>query len=142
MLSNLDRVRAEHAEILAIVLEIRHLLDPTVIKSKATALRELIDDLTRRTLAHLLLEDRCLYREMLLSQHDETRALAQQYVDCMGSTAEDLRNFTLHWPTAAAIASAPKQFCDETKHLLEALEMRISREEQHLYPKVELVAFA
>jgi hypothetical protein len=137
MLNNLDHLRAEHAEILTITAESVHLLDPPMVKKKTTLLQELIAELTKRTLAHLLLEDRCLYREMLLSPHDETRTLAQQNIVCMGNFAENLKNYMHSWHSAKRMAAFPKKFCEDTKRILEALELRINREECMLYPKAE-----
>jgi hypothetical protein len=139
MLTNLDQLRAEHAEILTISAEIEHLLDPRGIRRKAPLLQDLISELIRRTLSHLLLEDRCLYQEMLLSPHDETRELAQQHVVSMGNLAENLRDYVRAWPASASIANAPEKFCTETAHMLHALESRINREERVLYPKAERV---
>ncbi len=137
MLNNLDHLRAEHADILAITAEITHLLNPPAIKKKAPLIQELITELTRRTLAHLLLEDRCLYQEMLLSPHDETRTLAQQNIVCMGNIAENLRDYVRAWQSPGRMISLPEKFCEDTRHIIDALELRINREERALYPKAE-----
>lgn len=140
MLTNLDHLRAEHAEILTIAGEIEHLLDPDTVKQKAILLAELVNHLTRRTLAHLLLEDRCLYQEMLSSEHDETREMAQQYIVRMGNIAENLKDYICAWPDSERIASSVDTFCKETRYLLETLETRIDHEETALYPKAEMVS--
>lgn len=137
MLDNLDHFRAEHAEILTVVEEMRHLLTPSAVKKKSAILEELVTELTRLTLAHLLQEDRCLYQEMLLSSHDETRALAQQHVVSMGNIAENLRDYVRSWQSSEQIKADPAAFCEDTRHVLEALEIRIGREEKVLYPRVE-----
>lgn len=140
MLNNLDRLRAEHAEILSITAEIKHLLNPADVKAKLPLFHELIATLTRRTLAHLLLEDRCLYQEMLLSSYDDTRRLAQEYSDCMGNIASSLKEYANAWESSELILSHPEEFCKATRRMLEILESRINREEQMLYPMAEMAS--
>lgn len=137
MLGNLDHFRSEHVEILAVVEEMQHLLTPSAVTKKSAILEELVTELTRLTLAHLLQEDRFLYQEMLLSAHDETRALAQQHVASMGNIAENLRDYVRSWQSSEQIKADPAAFCDDTKRILETLEIRIGREEKLLYPRVE-----
>jgi len=140
MLNNLDRLRADHVEILTIIAEIQHLLQPSTVRKKAEIVQELVLELTRRTLSHLLLEDKCLYQEMLISTHDETRALAQKHVVSMGSMAGHLRDYVKAWPSQEKIISLPERFCDESRYVLEALQLRINREEHVLYPKAESIS--
>ena len=137
MLNNLDHLRAEHAEILTTVAELNHLLQPSTVRKKAQLIQELVAELTRRTLSHLLLEDRCLYQEMLISQHDETRAIAQQHIISMGSMAEQLRDYVQLWHSYDCITARPEKFCEESQRILKALETRINREERVLYPRAE-----
>lgn len=109
MRSNLDRLRAEHAEILTIAGEIEHLLEPRIVKKKASLLAGLVGE------------------------------MAQRYAVCMGNIADSLKDYIRAWPDSGSIASSADAFCKDTKRLLEALETRINREEQTLYPKAELV---
>lgn len=79
---------------------------------------------------------------MLASEHDETRAMAQQYTVCMGNLARDLRDYISAWPDAVRIASSAAEFCTDTQHLLDMLETRINREERALYPQAEQLVSA
>lgn len=139
MRSNFDHLRAEHADILALIEQIQHLLEPDIVKKKAKSLHDMITHLGKKTLAHLLLEDRCICQEMLLSSHDETRMLAQQHVASMGSMAQHMRDFLQSWPSFERISVQPKDFCKESTMILSSLQARINREEQVLYPKAEAV---
>lgn len=139
MRNNFDHLRVEHADILALIEQIRHLLEPEIVKKKSKFLYDMIANLSRKTLAHLLLEDRCICQEMLLSSHDETRMLAQQHVASMGSMAQHMRDFLESWPSFERISAQPKDFCKESNVILSSLEARINREEQVLYPKAEAV---
>ncbi len=85
MLNNSDRLRADHIEILAIIAEIQHLLQPSTVQKKTKIVQELVLELTRRTLSHLLLEDGYVYQEMLFSAHDDTYMLAQRHIISIGS---------------------------------------------------------
>ncbi|MBN8530322.1 MAG: hypothetical protein J0L97_00460 [Alphaproteobacteria bacterium] len=68
-----------------------------------------------------------------------TRKLARRYAVSMGDMADRLRDYIRLWSSAEAIALHPRLFCDATKELLENLEIRIGREEEHLYPASDVV---
>jgi hypothetical protein len=140
MSRNLDNLRDDHIQILAIIAEIRCFLDPTTVQKKASLVQNLVSRLTQKTLSHLLLEDRFLYQEMLISTHDETRNLAQQHIASMGSIASQLRDYIQTWCSQEDMVSLPEQFCVESRQMLEALQQRIAREEDVLYPKAEAFA--
>ena len=136
---HLDSLRSDHIEILSIIAEIQHFLDPETIKQKAEAVQSLVTCLTQKTLSHLLLEDRLFCQEMLISTHDETRNLAQQHIANMGNMATQLKDYIQTWQNEDNIRLLPERFCAESKMLLESLQQRINREEQVLYPKVEAI---
>jgi hemerythrin-like domain-containing protein len=136
---HLDSLRSDHIEILSIIAEIQHFLEPETIKQKATAVQNLVARLTQKTLSHLLLEDRFFCQEMLISTHDETRNLAQQHIANMGSMATQLKDYIQTWQSEDDIRLLPERFCVESKSLLNFLQQRINREEQVLYPKAEAI---
>lgn len=136
---HLDSLRSDHIEILCIIAEIQHFLEPETIKQKATAVHNLVARLTQKTLSHLLLEDRFFCQEMLISTHDETRNLAHQHIANMGSMATELKDYIQTWQSADDIRLLPERFCSESKSLLDFLQQRINREEQILYPKAEAI---
>lgn len=136
---HLDSLRSDHIEILSIIAEIQHFLEPEIIKQNATAVQNLVARLTQKTLSHLLLEDRFFCQEMLISTHDETRNLAQQHIANMGNMATQLKDYIQTWQNEDNIRLLPERFCAESKMLLESLQQRINREEQILYPKVEAI---
>lgn len=137
---NLDRFRHEHAEILGVAYEIRHLLQPNHVSKNAGMLHALLAQLTRKTLAHLLHEDRSVYQELLLSEHEPTRMLARNHVQSMSCFADGLKNYLHHWPDIQVLKRKPKQFCEQTEALIADLERRIDYEERGLYPFSEGVA--
>lgn len=83
---------------------------------------------------HLSLEDDHLYPEMIYSGNRQTAAMAARFASEMGDFAERMEEFALHWSTSAAIATWFDEFRDETFTIFVALETRIRRENQQLYP--------
>ncbi len=133
-MKNLDHFRHEHAEILGIAYEIRHLLQPDHVSKNAGMLHALLAQLTRKTLAHLLHEDRSVYQELLLSEHEPTRMLARNHAQSMGCFADSLKHYLNDWPDTQTLSRKPKQFCEQTQALITDLERRIDHEERGLYP--------
>ncbi|MBN8543679.1 MAG: hemerythrin domain-containing protein [Alphaproteobacteria bacterium] len=139
-MKDLERFRNEHAEILGIAYEIRHLLQPNHVPDNASILHALIAKLMRKTLAHLLQEDRSVYQELLLSEHEPTRMLARNHVQNMGSFADGLKSYLQEWPDTQTLKNKPEQFCEQTETLIANLERHIDQEERSLYPFSEAMA--
>ena len=62
------------------------------------------------------------------------------YPDLMGGLAERLEEFAMHWSTSPGIAARFGEFREETRELFAALETRILRENQQLYPLADRLA--
>ncbi len=54
--------------------------------------------------------------------------------------AGHLRDYVKAWLSQERIISLPQRFCDESHHILAALQLRIKHEEYVLYPKAEVVS--
>ena len=89
---------------------------------------------------HLTVEDDYLYPELIGSDDPRTAALARRFAREMGGIAERLEEFAMHWSASAGIAARFGEFRDEARHLFAALETRIRRENQQLYPLADRLA--
>lgn len=131
----IERLRAEHAAIetlsrfLLALVAAPHPPRPTELAAMRGMLR---DTLVR----HLKCEDWALYPRMQSSGDAEVMRIARIFVDEMGHIAGDFAAYDARW-TPEAVEADWDAFRGETIGILEALGMRIEREEQQLYPLAE-----
>ena len=128
-------LRAEHAELLRLAGKYAALIArPT--PPAAAELRDLRQLFAKKLLAHLMQEDWVLYPALQKSPDARTVAIARSFVEEMGGLVDAFRQWSSRWTVAAATADWPG-FCNETRGLLTALELRIRRENRELYPLLE-----
>lgn len=131
----IERLRAEHAAIetlsrfLLALVAAPHPPRPTELAAVRGMLR---DTLVR----HLKCEDWALYPRMQSSGDAEVMRIARIFVDEMGHIAGDFAAYDARW-TPEAVEADWDGFRGETIGILDALGMRIEREEQQLYPLAE-----
>ena len=131
----IERLRAEHAAIetlshfLMAMVAAPHPPRPTELAAVRGMLR---DTLVR----HLKCEDWALYPRMQSSGDAEVMRIARIFVDEMGHIAGDFAAYDARW-TPEAVEADWDAFRGETIGILDALGMRIEREEQQLYPLAE-----
>ena len=131
----IERLRAEHAAIetlsrfLLALVAAPHPPRPTELAAVRGMLR---DTLVR----HLKCEDWALYPRMQSSGDAEVMRIARIFVDEMGHIAGDFAAYDARWTPEAGEADWDA-FRGETIGILDALGMRIEREEQQLYPLAE-----
>ena len=136
----IERLRAEHAAIetlsrfLTAMVAASHPPRPTELAAVRGMLR---DTLVR----HLKCEDWALYPRLRSSGDTEALRIATIFVDEMGHIAGDFTAYDARW-TPEAVEADWGGFCSETSGILDALGMRIEREEQQLYPLAERLATA
>jgi hypothetical protein len=131
----IERLRAEHAAIetlsrfLLALVAAPHPPRPTELAAVRGMLR---DTLVR----HLKCEDWALYPRMQSSGDAEVMRIARIFVDEVGHIAGDFAAYDARW-TPEAVEADWDAFRGETIGILDALGMRIEREEQQLYPLAE-----
>lgn len=86
---------------------------------------------------HLAQEDKSLYPSMIKSGDERVAAVAERFVAEMGGLAESLGVFASRWSNSAAIASNFDDFRRESRIIIGALDSRIARENEELYPLVD-----
>ena len=138
MVHEMRRLRAEHAALATLsgfLMELVATPEPPR-PTELAAVRGMFRDTLVR---HLKCEDWILYPRLKASGDVELQRLAREFVGEMGHLAEDFTAYDTRW-TEAVIARDWAGFCSETKTILDAIEMRIEREEAELYPAVEALA--
>lgn len=135
LVHEMRRLRAEHAA-LATLSDFLMTIVAAPVPPRATELAS-VRGMFRDTLVrHLKCEDWILYPRLKASGDPDLRRLAAEFVGEVGHIAEDFIAYDTRW-TEVAIAADWLGFCAETEAVLDAIGMRIEREEADLYPAAE-----
>jgi len=86
---------------------------------------------------HFAQEDCLLYPAMIAGDSLEAAHLAYQYQLEMGGLAQQFEAYMRRWSVSAAINATFEDFCAETRTILAALDARIDRENEILYPAAD-----
>ncbi len=87
--------------------------------------------------AHLALEDRGIYPQLLAHDNEKVRLMAQIYQAEMGGLGHDFEILSRRWGTLAQVEADPLGFTREVTDLCERVDHRISREDHGLYTLVD-----
>ncbi|WP_172840830.1 hemerythrin domain-containing protein [Allosphingosinicella indica] len=89
--------------------------------------------------AHLNGEDWMMYPRIRAGQDARAAAVADRFVAEMGALSRDYAAYDRQWTGTAAAADWPA-FRAATSAILDALAIRIAREEEELYPLLDVLA--
>lgn len=134
-LSDIQELRQEHAALVEIVGR----LSAAVDAPESPPMVELFDlrrELSSTLTAHLKAEDWALYPRLMESGNPVISATAKSFSDEMGGLAAAFGVYTQRWD-AMSIKGNWNGFCLETRDIIAALTMRITRENRDLYPLVD-----
>lgn len=134
------QLRTEHAELVRLSRKLRVHLYPT----RPQQLEELLlcrDRFHALLVAHRNNEDRLLYPRLARHGDPAVAALAARFTREMGALEDEVGRWMAKW-TPGAIAPGWDAFRTETEELLDALSVRIVRENRELYPLIERAAMA
>ena len=98
-------------------------------------------ELSSILIAHLGDEDMHLYPQLLGSNVPHIASTARTFSDEMGGLAGDYRAHCEKW-TAKAMAGDWPGYCIDCRQILDALTVRITRENRELYPLLQMFARA
>ena len=134
-MSNLARLREEHAQLIAIVRRLGAMIakDSPPPAAELTALRR---ELRSMLIRHLKAEDWILYPRLLDSPDPVIAETALRFNTEMGGLAAAFLVYAEKWGSMAIEKDWPG-YCLETAAIAEALTRRITRENQELYPLIE-----
>lgn len=135
MAHEMRRLRAEHV---AIVTLSRFMMGMVTspIPPRPTELASVRGMLSETLVRHLKCEDWALYPRLKARGDPELSRMANEFVDEMGHIAAQYTAYDARWTPEMVEAYWP-DFCEETIGILEALGMRIEREDDELYPAAE-----
>jgi hemerythrin-like domain-containing protein len=104
---------------------------------EAFKIRHELSILSSKLTIHLAMEDKALYPYLLKSQNLTVEKTAKQFMDEMGNLVTTFKEYNHKWFHTNLIRAQFEEFRTETDLILQALKLRIKREENELYPLVE-----
>jgi len=131
--SNTERYRAQHAEILRLASDLKRHLSPATLAADAGPARHILSELSGKLLMHLAAEDNVFYPQMLRSADTKTRALTRRFVAEMHPIADAFKQYAARWGNARTIQDNAESFVRETQRIIQVLGERIRREHVELY---------
>jgi hypothetical protein len=131
--SNTERYRAQHAEILQLATDLKRHLSPATLAADAGPARHILSELSGKVLMHLAAEDNVFYPQMLKSADAKTRALTRRFAAEMHPISDAFKRHAVRWGSARAIQANAEAFVRETQRIIQVLIERIRREHVELY---------
>jgi hypothetical protein len=131
-----ESLSKEHAELASLAHELITITSGD--SAPNSGLPEIRWKLNRHLMAHLVKEDRLLYPALQSSGDAAIAAIAKRFADEMGGLADGYRAYMAAWPSER-IAQDWLAFQLETRNIVDALSLRIEREERYLYPLLGVV---
>lgn len=133
MASKTESYRKHHTEVRALAARIENLLDPVSINTDPEPVATVTRELFGKFGVHLAIEDAALYPRMISHGDPNLRRVAQAFQQEMGGLKVQFEDYKQRWPGPTAIAGNPREFVNDTRKVLAALQHRIGREDTELY---------
>lgn len=122
---------SDHAEIARRARQVRD--EAQRGAAAAVEAQQAIGSLSQLLRAHLVAEDRVVYRRLLACRDCGVAEMARAARQSFATLARDWRRYAMRW-TAAAIVADSETFLSATEAMLRQLEARIAFEDETLYP--------
>ena len=136
-MANINNLERQHLEIKDSVLIIKQGVNSKDINTNIDILVREINILAGKLNIHMNSEDKFLYPTLIKSDDKDLKQIAKQYSEEMGSIHTGFNSFKSKFNTKTKILSDVDGFLKESKEIIKLLEERISKEENHLYPKIK-----
>lgn len=133
---NLDILKKQHSEILALVEKIETLTRQD-LKEAAKEIAFHINALSGKLKVHLMSEDKFLYPDLMKNQNEIVRDTAQKFNAEMGGLADTLNMFVQKYNTYSKILQNENSFKAESKTIFHVIMDRMHREDHKLYLLIE-----
>lgn len=127
-------LKTQHEVARSLADQIRAQVERSAEQPDVLQLVRLLTKLNGLLRVHFAQEDCLLYPAMIAGRDRSAARLAQQYQAEMGGLAQQFETYMRCWLSSAAILAAFAEFRADTLEILAALDARIEREDQLLYP--------
>ncbi len=136
-MSETKRFRDQHDRMLTLVSEISAHLNVDELSHDTTEVKRLLLILLGKLSVHLTMEDKALYPRLLEHPDEKIKAIANRFIDDMGSIGEAVEDYKSKWLPASNIQKESALFIEHTKGIFEALKNRIEKENNELYKTLD-----
>lgn len=133
---NTRTLKAQHRLLLDRASELGGLAARIRTREDALEADHVIERIDILLVHHLRLEDDWLYPTLMTAEDPDTRTFATDSFEEMGGILGAWMAYRKQW-NADTIQAQADRFALATAGILEALALRISREEGHLYPAID-----
>ncbi len=133
----LEKLRTQHIELLDHCNQLLELLDRQMTVQHAEQTFEELETISTNLAEHLRLEDDFLYPALQIRSQRPIRDTAKRFADTLGGLRQAYADYTGKWSTPEAISDSPADFCNQTRDITAALQVRIEKEERGLFPLLE-----
>lgn len=135
--SSCDRFRRQHEELSIIGSEIAGKLSRKTIAEDAAEVRRLVAKFAGKLAVHASMENEALYPRLFHHPDPAVRTRAKELFDEVGDLYATFHEYAARWPTVAEIQANAPGFVQETREILSRLALRLTRENEELYPLVD-----
>ncbi len=132
----IEKLNMQHKEILNTLSQMSAALNTFVEKSDAIEIISQIQGLSTILEEHFLFEDDFLYPVLKKRPQEKVRDLAAQFSEELGDINSIFSKYKNDWTSPDIIIQLFPQFFSESKALLKAMQNRIKKEENELFPLI------
>jgi len=133
----IDNLRNQHIKIRELINDIKVLIKLDITNENAKLLAYRINKLAGVLRIHLSSEDRYLYPQLMDSENNYTRELAESFDKSMGGLSNAYISFKTRYNTYVKIAENYEAFKLELNHIFDQLIIRLDKEDNELYLLVQ-----
>lgn len=133
---NIRTLRAQHRVLMEKTSELGGLAPSLRVREDAVEADQIIGAMHALLVNHLQLEDQWLYPTLMQAADQDVRHFAADSFEEMGGILGAWLAYRAEW-SADTIHTYPQRFATATRGIVEALALRVEREEDHLYPAMD-----
>jgi len=135
-MSNLDMLKRQHKDILAVINNIEKLIANNSLDTDAKDISYNLNILSGKLKIHLISEDKFLYPQLMNSNNENIWNTAHAFNYEMGSVAESFASFVQRYNVPGKILNNKEGFIAESKIIFDMIKNRINKEDNKLYPLI------
>lgn len=133
---NVRTLKAQHRVLLDRASELAGLATRVRVPDDALEADHIIGGMHALLVQHLQIEDAWLYPALMKAEGQAMRDFATDSFEEMGGILGAWLAYQREW-SADRIHAQPERFATATRGIVEALALRVEREEDHLYPAMD-----
>lgn len=133
---NIRTLKAQHRILLDKASALAGLATRVRVPDDALEADHIIGGMNALLVRHLQIEDQWLYPTLMKADEQTLREFATESFEEMGGILGAWLAYRREW-SANTIHAHPERFAMATRGIVEALALRVEREEDHLYPAME-----